>query len=371
MEIKDKFEEEYRPLMDLFIERLSLRPFSDYQGIPHPFLPAWGKNYHHALIRIAIIGKETRGWAPNLDEFIKLYKNQKYDFGLDREEFQNLDFTNNSWMGDRPTRASFWGFWMNVLAKTYGIVDWEEIKHRRYDVLLDSFLWGNANAIETVTSAGVNPNAPGYWDAKNESKVFDSIHLIQRVFDPHVIILTCARSEMQSYLKNDFIHIETIDGCVSVLRKDKSLIFHAPHPNRQRWDVGGSDKYAKIMRNLLYKYKLFCPLPNSLQQGLSAEAKEILIRECSITKMNKFEAIARIAHELRKQRSFLTARSLCVDILNQAGHRTNIGTEYTGNGKGLCRLCATAYHRFIDHEPQIAEDIALAFTQDNGFYAYE
>lgn len=188
MEIKDKFEEEYRPLMDLFIERLSLRPFSDYQGIPHPFLPAWGKNYHHALIRIAIIGKETRGWAPNLDEFIKLYKNQKYDFGLDRKEFQNLDFTNNSWMGDRPTRASFWGFWMNVLAKTYGIGDWEEIKHRRYDVLLDSFLWGNANAIETVTSAGVNPNAPGYWDAKKESKVFDSIHLIQRVFDPHVII---------------------------------------------------------------------------------------------------------------------------------------------------------------------------------------
>ena len=87
--------------------------------------------------------------------------------------------------------------------------------------------------------------------------------------------------------------------------------------------------------------------------------------------MNKFEAIARIAHELRKQRSFLTARSLCVDILNQAGHRTNIGTEYTGNGKGPCRLCATAYHRFIEHEPQIAEDIALAFTQDNGFYAYE
>lgn len=85
-------------------------------------------------------------------------------------------------MGGRPTRASFWVFWMNVLAKTYGVDDWEEIKRGKYNILLDSFLWGNANAIETYTSAGVNAGAPGYWFAKEESKVFDSIDLVKKVF---------------------------------------------------------------------------------------------------------------------------------------------------------------------------------------------
>ena len=116
---------------------------------------------------------------------------------------------------------------------------------------------------------------------------------------------------------------------------------------------------------------MFCPLPDVLQQGLSPAAIDILTRECSVDKMDKFEAIARIAHELRRQKALMTARSLCVDILNKAGHRTNRGTKFTGNCQGPCRLCATAYRRFEDSEPAIAEEIAYAFTNDNGLYAYE
>lgn len=371
MNINEIFEREYRPLVDSFISKLASRPAADYQGIPHMFLPAWGKNYHHALIHIAIIGKETHGWSPNLDQFIVDYQKEKYDFENDRCKFQNFDFRYQSWMGDRPTRASFWGFWMNVLAKTYGVDNWEEIKWGNYNILLDSFLWGNANSIETATSAGVNPNAPGYWFAKEQSKIFDSIELVRRVFNPHVIILTCAAGEMQRYLGDGFDLLEWKEDRVAVFQKDSLLVFHAPHPHGQMFRAGGSDVYARIMRDLLVQYKMFCPLPDVLQQGLSPEANEILIRECSAEKMDKFEAIARIAHELRKQRSYMTARSLCIDILNKAGHLTNYGTPYTGNGKGPCRLCSTAYHRFEEREPQIADDIAYAFTTDGGFYAYE
>ena len=372
MNIHQAFEKEYRPLVDYYVTKLSTRPVKDYSSIPHMFLPIWGKNYHHALIRIAIIGKETRGWGPNLDQFIVDYQNNKYDFENDRVEFQNFDFIDASWMGGKPTRASFWGFWMNVLAKTYGIDNWEEIKWGKFNILLDSFLWGNVNAIETYTStSGIDINVPGYWFAKEESRVFDSVDLVRRVFNPHVIILTCALDEMRRYLGEGFELLERKNNRVNVYRKDNHLVFHAPHPNNQRWQPGGSDEYAKIMRDLLVQYKLFCPLPNVLQQGLSPEAKDILINECSAEKVNKFEAIARIAHELRRQHSYMTARSLCVEILNKAGHRTNNGTEYTGNCQGPCRLCATAYHRFEKQEPGIADDIAYAFTKDNGFYAYE
>lgn len=31
---------------------------------------------------------------------------------------------------------------------------------------------------------------------------------------------------------------------------------------------GGADVYAEIMRDLLVQYKMFCPLPDVLQQGL-------------------------------------------------------------------------------------------------------
>ena len=260
---------------------------------------------------------------------------------------------------------------MNVLAKTYGIDDWEEIKKRKYDILLDSFLWGNVNSIETSSSESVNSNAPGYWFAKTESSVFDSVDLIKRVFNPHVIILTCKKQEMQCFLGAGFELQETRENRVAVYKKDNFLVFHAPHPNNQRFHCGGADVYARIMRDLLVQYKLFCPLPDVLHQGLSQQAIDILIRECSFDKIGKYEAIARVAHELRKQKSTMTARSLCMDILNKAGHRTNRGGEYTGNCQGPCHLCATAYRRFESSEPGIAEEIAYAFTKDNGHYAHE
>lgn len=370
--ISERFDNVYRPLVDAYVGKLLSRPAAEYQGIPHLFLPVWGKNYQHALIRLAIVGKETRGWNPNLDQFITDYQKEQYDFANDRVEFQHCDFTDASWMGNRPTRSSFWGFWMNVLAKTYGVSDWEDIKRGNYNIMLESFLWGNANAIETCTSDGVNANAPGYAFAKEESHVFDSAELLQRVFAPNVIILTCSLDEGRRYIGDKFKLVRSIDTPpISVYQNGDLYVFHAPHPNSQRWYSGGAEEFARKIRDLLVEYKMFCPMPDVLTQGLSPEASEILIRECSAEKIDKFEAIARIAHELRKQKSYMTARSLCVDILNKAGHRTDYGTEYTGNCMGPCRLCAAAYWRFEKEEHQLADDIAYAFTKDNGMYAYE
>ena len=194
MNVEEKFNTVYQPLVDEFISELEKRPCADYAGIPHQFLPAWGKNYENALIRIAIVGKETRGWGPNLDEYIPLYRSGKYSLEVDRAEFQNLDFRDASWMGNKPTRGSFWGFWMNVLAKTYGVADWQEIKHGKYDILLDSFVWGNANAIETVTSQGVDASAPGYSYAKRVSAKFDSITLKPAKSTPSVTVTPSAAS---------------------------------------------------------------------------------------------------------------------------------------------------------------------------------
>lgn len=368
----DKIQVIYGPLLDDFVKELAKYPPTDYAGIPHPFLPEVGRNYDHALKRIAVVGKETRGWGPNLDQFIPDYLMNGFNFQKEMAEFRNLDFKDSNWMGGRPTRASFWGFWMNVLAKVYGVQEWTEIRAGKFDVLLDSFAWGNANAIETWTSDGVDPEAPGYSRAKRlAEEKFDSVDLLVKATDSHVVILLCSIPEKIRYLGDGFTVTEVVEDRVTVLRRDKLLVFHAPHPNNQRWYSGGADVFARIIRDLLAKYGMFCPLPDVLHNGLLPGSKQTLITECG--GIHKFDAIAKVAHELRRQHSYMTARSLCLDILNPAGHRTNYGTPYTGNKKGPCRLVATAWNHFQNGEkrPDIAEDIALSFTDMKGDYAYE
>ncbi len=370
--MKTKVDAVYRPLLDGFVKQLAKYPNVDYAGIPHPFLPQVGRNYDLSLIPIAVVGKETRGWNPNLDQFIPEYLANGFDFDKEMAEFRNLDFKDSSWMGNRPTRASFWGFWMNVLAKVYGVNHWKSIQGGKYDCLIDSFVWGNANAIETPTSAAVNANAPGYGRAKKlAEQTFDSVDLLVNAVAPRCILLLCSQPEKDRYLGSGFSVVEVVENKVTVFRRGKLLVFHAPHPNNQRWYAGGADEFARIIRDLLAKYKLFCPLPNVLQNGLSATSQQILVAEC--TGISTFDAIAKVAHELRKQRSYMTARSLCLDILNPAGHKTQRGTPYTGKTQGPCRLVATAWNYFQNtvKRPDIAEDIALAFTDIHGNYAYE
>ena len=362
----------YRPRLDEFIKALAKYPCSDYTGIPHPFLPEIGKNYRLALKRIAIVGKETRGWKPDLDEFIPSYLNYGFDFADEMAEFRNLDFKDSGWMGGVPTRASFWGFWMNVLAKVYGVVNWKDIQHGKFDILLDSFAWGNVNSIETSTSASVNANASGYYRAKAMSaKLFDSIDLLVQSISPHVVILMCSNAERDRYLGLDFRMEERAEDKVSVFKRDNLVVFHLPHPNKQRWCPGGADEFASIIRNLLVKYKMFCPLPNVFKNGLKPEARDILVREC--IGMDKYDAIAKTALELRRQYSYMSARDLCLKILNSAGIKNDRGEPFSGNTRGPCRLVSTAWNHFqnVTNQQEVAEAIALAFTNVSGRYAYE
>ena len=362
----------YGPILDGFVKQLAQHPNTDYVGIPHPFLPEVGRNYDHALVPMAVVGKETRGWGTNLDRFIPDYLANGFDFDAEMAEFRNLDFKGSNWMGGKPTCSTFWGTAMNILSKCYGFHHWKEFQQGKHDIILDSFAWGNVNSIETSTSAGVNPNAPGYNRAKSLSEqMFDSVDLLIRAVAPRVILLFCSIPERNRYLGSGFTIVEVVENKVTVLRRDGVLVFHAPHPNKQRWYSGGADEFARIIRDLLVKYKLFCPLPNVLQNGLSATSQQILVAEC--TGISTFDAIAKVAHELRKQRSYMTARSLCLDVLNPAGHKTQRGTPYTGKTQGPCRLVATAWDYFQNtvKRPDIAEDIALAFTDIHGNYAYE
>lgn len=359
----------YGPLLAAFARELAPYPLSDYAGIPHPFLPQVGRNYWLALRRIAVVGKETRGWDPPLDAFLASYRREGFDFAAEMAAFRSLAFKDSGWMGDRPTRASFWGFWMNVLAKLYGVDDWEAIKRGEHDALLDGFVWGNVNAIETPTSACVNARAPGYCRAKVAAeRLFDSAAPLVRALKPHALVLLCAAAERDRYLGPQARLVERAEGRIAVYRLGDVVVFHAPHPNNQRYHAGGAEAYARLLRRLLSAYGMFCPLPNTFGGGLAPEARQALVR--ALAGVGTFDAVAAVALELRRQRAVMTARSLCLDVLNPAGLRTRRGEPFTGNGKGPCRLVAAAWNHFQASRPDVAESIALAFTDIHGTYAY-
>lgn len=183
------------------------------------------------------------------------------------------------------------------------------------------------------------------------------------------MILTCSKTERIHYMGDGFRLIENVDDRVDVYRRKDMFVFHMPHPNNQRFHEDGADRYAAVVRRLLIEHGLFCPLAAVRERGLSDEAQSILVCECA--KVDKFEAIAKVARGLRNQDSVMTARDLCMKVLNPAGHTTDWGSAFTGNGRGPCKLVSAAWKRYNGQCPDIAEDIALAFTRDDGFYAYE
>lgn len=371
MTMEEKYDAYYLPLVKKYAAQLEECGL-DFSGIPSLFLPAWGKHYSKALVKIAVIGKETYGWG-QLTNFIAAVKNETFKTIDDRIEFQNLDF--KSWLGGTKNRATFWGFWMNILAKTYGVADWNTIKRGEHDILLDSFVWGNANAIETWASQGIDKkmvNQKAHQYAYVAARPFNTLKHIQELFHPDVVILTCSLGEQKQYLSEmtvEQIHNEKYPN-VSVWKTGKTFVFSMPHPNNQKFTPGGSDIYAQQVRELLIEYKKFMPLPTfGTQTTLTPVLRQYIGEQCA--DKNRFEVIATIAKELRKQNCAMQAKLAC-ELLNDLGIKSDAGTDYTGNKRGPCRLISTAwsYYKDTTKEVDIADNIALAFTKVNGSYAY-
>lgn len=104
---------------------------------------------------------------------------------------------------------------------------------------------------------------------------------------------------------------------------------------------------------------------------LTPAGKQHLIDLCH--GLSKFEAIAQIAMALEADHTTITARSLCLDVLNPAGFTTDIGEPFTGNSQGPCKLVASAWDYFqnVVKCPLVAKAIAEAFTDIAGGYAYD
>lgn len=372
MNLYDRYTEYYKPLLRQFCKEITDKyPPEAFANIPHPFIPSWGTRYEMSLVKMAVIGKETAGWDPNLPEYTSHIQQEQWNSSFDISEFQNLDYV--GWTGGKGHRYTFWGFVMYFLAALYGVRNWEILKQRHFPNILNSFLWGNASAIESFDSIKkrtADIDLQAYQCARTAANSLNDYQHIQKLFSPNVSIIMCSRSECNFFLRNTEKVLMWNQNLVRLWKlANGNIVFNMPHPNNMRWNKG-ADFYAQTIRQGLIEHGLFRPMPEFMD--CDQESEEILnsfFLKCKQNAGNTREAVAFIATELRKQQATMTVRMLC-NILNRLDCKTTYGSKYEG-GRGSYQMISRAWQYYQSQAPDIAESIATTFTLPNGKYAYE
>jgi len=367
MKLKEKYDDYYRPLVEKYAKELrSSFPLEAYKTIPQLFLPQWGKNYERSLVKMAFVGLETYGWGDTYN-FLRQIENGDWDDVLSVSEFQNLDYVN--WTSGH--RYTFWGFVMYFLGALYNVKNWEVLKQKKHANLLSDFVWGNATSIERWKNCNANVVCFDVWNAVKKASIdFDDFQHIRILFNPQVVIMTCGKRVGRNYLRNTAKKMLWSKEQVDLYKTEDALIFHMPHPNNMRFNKG-ADFYASIVREGLKEHDLFVPLKQFSDIDMEVETfLKNLVGQLKKNAVSTKDAVAMVASALRKQDACISVRMLC-RILNDAGYTTSYGTEYSA-GRGSYKMIASVWKHFqyLQKRPDIAEDIALAFTKPNGEYAY-
>lgn len=377
------YREIYEEQLRLFSGALRHSGYAEaaFCGIPYVFIPQCGTGYELATLKFAFIGKETYGWKGWLDEFSDDIQSQNTERLFDMAPFQACSFV--EWTTGAMTRYKYWGFVMYFLARFYGIQNWNELKKRSNPALsiLSSFAWGNANAIETASSSGLNKavlNTQAHRVALQAAhEHLDSFELFRKALQPDIVLLTCSRSDCDRYLRHtsDKVPCPVVAGDDSLrawTTADNKVIINIPHPARQKFSPLKADGYVSALMHLL-EHLGMTEQGRIIRAWNPADRNSPPVLEvfagCKPEAVTKYQAVATIASELRKYDKTIPAEALAW-LLNELGHRTNYGSTYEG-GRGTYRLIRSTYHRYEKGSPIVANDIAEAFTKPDGSYAYD
>ena len=183
--IKD-YEIKYKELLKDFLEKLPEEiPF----GMPCPMIPCVGNLYDEAKTKIAFFGMETNGWK-NLYKLKGSYINENIDAAFEYliDLFHKKTFIN--WTNHFHT--SFWDYILMFLSQFYNLDKNFKFTSNGEDFhILESFIWGNTNALERYhVTAQKNNVEYGLWNKIKElSRKFDSAEYIIETCKPDVMII--------------------------------------------------------------------------------------------------------------------------------------------------------------------------------------
>ena len=372
---------EYVPLIENFrneVVGLNLK------AITGPHFPGVGECYEAAKYKFAFCGMETYGWE-SMENFME-YDICKYLSYADNclNSYKHLGWASN-W------HATFWGFVFKFLAKFYK-TDFNELVRGGNNItsqlLLKSFVWGNANSIERyeVTSKCGGADFAAWETIKKVSKKIDDINHIINSCAPKVIFIIYSGAS-EEYMLNE----STLSGIYGenfnqrrsrlklphnnpkydyyYLRSSSTHVFHLPHPTWMGLYSGiGIDTYVDSLIKDIEDYQIWDVLPKSSEDWEIIIAKDH--EKNSIN--NKFELVASIAHSLTKHNTIMYGGDLG-KVFNLNMIPTQYGTPYSmDGGRGIYKVISSAYTYYYNMgDFQKAYEIARSFVKKNGEYAYD
>ena len=199
---KERYLNHFEPLQKEFLQNIQDLDHPEIDNMPEPFFPFFGRGYEQSALKIAIIGQDTRGWG-NLRKMASLEDDQV------REHLAGkLDYLSKRPFTDwGPRRQTFWGFAMLFLSALHGQQNWGAMKHGAMTEILDSFAWGNGNAVELFTSTPKKIGVPSdYWQSVRKAGAhLDRFHHIHETLRPQVALILYRKINIPTYLS--LIHI--------------------------------------------------------------------------------------------------------------------------------------------------------------------
>lgn len=382
--MKQRLIEQYAPLIEQFLNGIS---GLDVTEIPAPHIPIMGQSYEAAKYKIAFIGMETYGWT-DINEFCRIAKEDlKKAVTYDECTINSLEY-----LGCASNYTStFWGFVLKFLAKFYNILDFNSFIGDKqtpiYKDILTSFIWGETNSIERYhVSAGPNNVDPEIWEAAKRSSIcFDSVSNLIKSVAPKLIFILNRKVDDDYILNDDAVRacgvpVENKKATMSLdvddgmkiryyyLRDDNVHIIALPHPRWMGVYSGYSiDRYVDRIINLIQDFQIWDELPT---KATDWKGEVIEYRKSSIEYKRAF--IAELASTLMKNRLVMSGKELQL-LLNMNHILTQYGTDYAeSGGRGVHKLISSVWKYYYDKKDyQTAYNIARAFVNQNGEYAYE
>jgi hypothetical protein len=265
---------------------------------------------------------------------------------------------------------------MMFLAALHGQDDWGAMKQGKMVEILDSFAWGNGNAVELYGSTASKIGVPAsYWDAiRRAGEPLNRFRHIQETLRPDVVVVMYRGIHIPTYFEGYHLETVSMDGRLTHYRLPEAGvdIFHVPHPGNMN-RIEGTDYFRDKLKALFVEHGFTSIFSNFLSgQEEGKKAVEYLhARAPDITQsFDKYKFVGWVAEELAKRDAFMSVPAL-INLVNARGGETNYGTPFTG-GRGSYRLVSGTYWRMMAAEfPDRARNVAVAFRRPNFEYAYE
>lgn len=369
--IEKRYLEYYTPLVQNFVRDVEALDHPDIKGMPELFLPLFGKSYEKSPLRVAIIGQDTLWWG-DMREYIAA---EKADPGSKLRERMNY-FTEHPFTDWGSTRQSFWGFTMMLLAALHGQENWGTMKQGAMAEILDSFAWGNGNAVELYTSTASKKSVPAnYWyDVRRAGEHLNRFRHIHETLRPNVVVVMYRGIHLPTYFDGYRLEEVSRDGRLTHYRLPEIGVdvFHVPHPGSMN-RIEGTDVFRDRLKELFLDHGLTTVFPQFLTgQKEGTKVMEYLQSNAPDVSQDfsKYEFVAWVADELKKRDTFMSVPKL-MDLVNAKGGKTNYGEPFSG-GRGSYRLVSGTYHRMMAAKrPDRAHNVAVAFRRPNFEYAYK